>query len=283
MTNDSNEQPKLLIPKDEARNKIKIQIDQGEKLLTFQGSSITDLESLKEQKKLWSEYNATLLTQIFSSNSITEEYLQSRVVVFDMRPDLAQSFDLELDDIKHYLSNLKSIINRIDLFDEQFGHGNFPHRTNFSPDKANRIFIVHGHDESLKTSTARLIENLGYEAIILHEQPNKGRTIIEKFEEYSGVGFAVILLTPDDIGRSIVAGDSDLSPRARQNVILEMGFFLGKLGRNKVCALHKGNIELPTDYSGVLYTEVDEGGAWKIKLAHEMQAAGLNVDMDKIK
>jgi predicted nucleotide-binding protein len=102
------------------------------------------------------------------------------------------------------------------------------------------VFIVHGHDEAAKQAVSRFIEKLGFTATILHEQPNAGRTIIEKIEAYSNVGFAIILLTPDDIG-----GTSDkpdvLNPRARQNVILELGYFFAKLGRQRVCALYKEN------------------------------------------
>ncbi|MEE8356570.1 MAG: nucleotide-binding protein, partial [Anaerolineales bacterium] len=105
------------------------------------------------------------------------------------------------------------------------------------PGDSKKIFIVHGRDEEAKDSLARFLEKLGLEVIILHEQPNQGRTIIEKFEDYSDVGFAVVLLTPDDIGGR--ANDLELLPRARQNVVFELGFFIGALGRERVCALHK--------------------------------------------
>jgi predicted nucleotide-binding protein len=101
-----------------------------------------------------------------------------------------------------------------------------------------KVFIVHGHDNEVKERTARFLENIGLQPIILHEQPSSGRTIIEKFETYSGdIVFAVVLLTPDDIGG--VANKPDAcGPRARQNVILELGYFIGRLGRSRVCALH---------------------------------------------
>lgn len=143
-----------------------------------------------------------------------------------------------------------------------------------------KIFIVHGHDEAAKQTVARFIEKLGLESIILHEQSNKGRTIIEKFEHYSEVGFAVVLMTPDDIGAS-VDDKNNLKPRARQNVILELGFFLGKLGRERVCALYK-NVEMPSDYDGVLYLEMDDRGSWHLELAREIKAAGIDVDLNKI-
>ncbi|MFA7235728.1 MAG: nucleotide-binding protein [Phycisphaeraceae bacterium] len=143
-----------------------------------------------------------------------------------------------------------------------------------------RIFIVHGHDESERKKVARFVEKLGLEAIILHEQSNRGQTIIEKLERYASVDFAVILLTPDDWGGKNQT--KNLKPRARQNVILELGFFYGKLGRSRVCALHKGDVELPSDFNGVLYVPLDEGGAWQAKLTKEIKDAGISVDISNL-
>lgn len=148
-----------------------------------------------------------------------------------------------------------------------------------------RIFVVHGRDELSKVTVARFLENLKLDAVILHEQSSSSRTVIEKLENYSDVTFVVVLLTPDDVGtlaESISISDKKLkdklSFRARQNVIFELGYFIGKLGRDKVCALYQGNIELPTDYAGVVYVSMDEHGAWKQILARELEASGLNID-----
>jgi len=105
--------------------------------------------------------------------------------------------------------------------------------------QSNKVFVVHGHDEMMKQSIARAIEKLGLEAIILHEKPNQGKTIIEKFTEYSNVGFAVVLLSPDDSCLSGTKKSQNARYRARQNVIFELGFFIGKLGREKVLALYQ--------------------------------------------
>lgn len=142
-----------------------------------------------------------------------------------------------------------------------------------------QVFIVHGRDGPAKVEVARLIERAGLSAVILHEQPNQGRTIIEKFEHHGGsVGFAVIVLTPDDVGG---LNDQNLAPRARQNVIGEMFWFAAKLGRDRVCALKRANIELPSDFAGVGYTDMDDRGAWKAELLRELQAAGYVVDWGK--
>ena len=143
-----------------------------------------------------------------------------------------------------------------------------------------KVFVVHGRDRTMKAEVARFLEKLELEPIILHEQPNKGRTIIEKFEDYSDVAYAVVLLTADDMGK-LASNKTDLQPRARQNVIFELGFFIGTLGRGKVCALYEEGVELPSDFKGVLYIPLDKQGGWRLKLARELKATGLELDLNK--
>ncbi len=148
------------------------------------------------------------------------------------------------------------------------------------PKITNKVFVVHGRDDGTKETVARLLTRLELEPVILHEQPNQGRTIIEKFEEFAQVGFAVVLLTPDDTCCS--KGEPDMPKlRARQNVILELGFFLGKLGRERTFALLKGEVEIPSDYDGVIYISLDDEGAWKMNLIRELKEAGLDVDANR--
>ena len=129
---------------------------------------------------------------------------------------------------------------------------------------------------------ARTLEKLGFEAIILHEQPNAGYTIIEKIAAYSDVVFAVVLYTECDLGRDKTKKFEEEQYRARQNVVFEHGYLIGKLDREKVAAFVKGNVETPGDISGVVYTTMDNAGAWKQELVREMRAAGLNVDFNKL-
>jgi predicted nucleotide-binding protein len=146
-----------------------------------------------------------------------------------------------------------------------------------------RVFIVHGHDEAAREAAARVVERAGLEAIVLREQPGEGRTILERFEKHSAAAdFAVVLLTPDDIGGPCGTSPDQLKPRARQNVIAELFFFIGLLGRNRVCALVKGDIELPSDLAGVVYKEMDPAGHWRLVLAQAMVSAGLPVDLNKV-
>ena len=146
---------------------------------------------------------------------------------------------------------------------------------------SNRVFVVHGRDDGDKNTVARFLESFGLEAVILHEQPNEGRTIVEKFEDYSDVGFAVIICTPDDVGALAIDRDN-LRFRPRQNVVLELGFFLAKLGRQRVCPLVRGNLEMPSDYDGVLYLQMEGSEDWRTNLAIELKNAGLPVDLNRL-
>ena len=144
-----------------------------------------------------------------------------------------------------------------------------------------RVFIVHGHDELMKTKTARFIEKLDFEAVILHEQANKGMTIIEKIEANTDVDFAIVLYTADDRGNTETeAAKGNLNHRARQNVVFEHGYLIAKLSRTHVVPLVSGRVELPSDISGVVY--VDDGANWQIEIAKEMKGAGYAVDLNKI-
>ncbi|WP_246873040.1 TIR domain-containing protein [Pantoea ananatis] len=144
----------------------------------------------------------------------------------------------------------------------------------------NNIFIVHGRDDLAKTEVARFIEKLGLKAIILHEQDSNGKTIIEKIEEHTNVGYGIVLYTPCDYGG--LTGESETKPRARQNVLFEHGYLIGKLGRNKVCALVKSDVEIPNDLSGLVYTQLDAPGAWKLSIAKELTKEGYSIDPSKL-
>ncbi|MGZ4856263.1 MAG: TIR domain-containing protein, partial [Candidatus Angelobacter sp.] len=159
------------------------------------------------------------------------------------------------------------------------------------PLESNRkIFIVHGHDHGMKETVARFLGKLGLEPIILHERPDQGRTIIEKFEEHADVAFAVALFSKDDLGSSSVdiqkstskPIESLLNSRARQNVVFECGYFIGRLGRKRVAVLHADGVEMMSDYSGVIYIPFDAGDDWRTRLFKELKAAGFNLDANKL-
>lgn len=148
---------------------------------------------------------------------------------------------------------------------------------------SNKVFVVHGHDEIAKTSLEIFLKEIGLEPVVLHRQADEGQTIIEKFEKHSDVGYAFILLTPDECAYlSAQSGLPDSKRnteyRARPNVIFEFGYFVGKLGRNKVCCLHTGSVSLPSDISGMIYkgykSSIDEIAYSMIK---DLKAAGYKL------
>lgn len=143
------------------------------------------------------------------------------------------------------------------------------------------VFIVHGHDDGIKNEVARFLENLELKPIILHEQSSSGDTIIEKIERYSNVGFGIVLYTPCDKG-GLAKEPIDLNFRARQNVVFEHGYLIGKLSRRNVVALVKETVERPNDISGVVYVNYDSSGAWKTEIAKELNASGYSIDFNKL-
>lgn len=148
--------------------------------------------------------------------------------------------------------------------------------TKTEPSSINRkVFIVHGHDDKLKLEVETFIYKLGLEAIVLSEQVNKGKTIIEKIEENTDVGYGIVLYTPCDKGGTAETQYDDMKFRARQNVIFEHGYLIGKLGRNRVCALVDGDIEYPSDINGIVY--IPYQGQWKHDIEQELKSIGYEI------
>lgn len=144
-----------------------------------------------------------------------------------------------------------------------------------------KVFIVHGHNEVVKQMVARTVESIGLTPIILAEQPDRGRTVIEKFEnEGNDVGFAVVLLTADDKGRKNKA--RKMQSRARQNVVFEMGYFMALLGRERVMLLLQEGVEAPSDLKGIVYTPLDKDGTWQYRLVKELREQGYNVSANSL-
>jgi predicted nucleotide-binding protein len=147
---------------------------------------------------------------------------------------------------------------------------------------SNNIFIVHGHDEELKEKVARFVTNAGLNPIILHEQPNKGRSILQKLRDHSeDAGYAIVLLTPDDMACTKEEYDKneiDLRSRPRQNVVFELGYFLGLLEDKLVCVIFNEIEDMPSDYKGISYIKYDKGNGWKTELLKELGGIGFGLD-----
>lgn len=232
------------------------------------------LEILRNDYSLWNDYNIQLIMVAFTNNG--GEYLESYKnsglhLLYSTKNRVEQLKDFIREDVKE----LQSLINRLSLIPIQSPQP----MTLINQNQINmdQVFVVHGHNEGINQEVARTIERLGLEAIILREQTNSSQTIIEKFESYARkVGFAVILLTADDK----IEGETNF--RARQNVIFEMGYFMGALGRSHVFCILQEKVEKPGDIDGVIYTPFDQAGAWKISLIKELRECGYNVDANKL-
>ena len=184
--------------------------------------------------------------------------------------------------------NLKKLMNKMRTYlalnySETKKDDSFVRTTNNKIIQKNKkVFIVHGHDTLAKETVARSLEKMGFEAIILHEQPDAGKTIIEKIESNTDVAYAVVLYTECDVGRDKTKPESENQNRARQNVVFEHGYLIGKLKRDHVCALVKGDVETPGDISGVVYIQMDDNKAWEMQLYRNMKSVGIDVDMNKL-
>lgn len=278
----NNEQinPSLKLKRADVETKIQDRIKIGKELLNFNVGTSDELDKLNEKQRKWSEYNNELLLRYFDTSSIADNYMNCiGWGSLPINPSLHEKHRSAVEIINRRVSNLESLIERLELIPEKHTteESNMPRK-----EKTNKVFIVHGHDDNAKISVARFVEKLGLEAIILHEQPNNGKTIIEKFESNArDVDYAIILLTPDDLA-SPINDPENKKFRARQNVILELGYFSGALGRNNICVLYKNDVEIPSDYLGVIYTELDSSEGWHLKLAKEMKTSGMNIDLNKV-
>ncbi|MFI5221309.1 MAG: TIR domain-containing protein [Bacteroidia bacterium] len=265
-------------PKDTFKKELEERIAKGKDLQNRQVTAFPQLEELQKDFATWDDFNEELLRRSF--NKTDNEYFTdyNRCTqwlglddVMHRRDTSSGEYKLnhEKKKINSAVINLERLVEKLPLIDED---ENIQSYTTTDKTFTNKCFVVHGHDEARKYEIARFIENdLRKRTIILHEQPNKGRTIIEKFEDYSKVDFAVALWTADDEGKSKTETDS--KDRARQNVIFETGFFIGAIGRQNVIVLFEDGVEIPSDYSGVIFIRL--AGNWKDDLRKEVDAIYL--------
>lgn len=262
--------------------------DKAIELLRDLQAQLAEIESDRNDEKLdaFKRRASMLISQIFTDESV---YLLDLNSISFYSNVITIGSDNTAADIRAWKSGWSASNNLIETMIEQLNlekvsSSNNHHSQENAIAQNTDIFIVHGHNEEMKQSVARTVEKLNLNPIILHELPDRGRTIIEKFSDSSEVGFAIILLSPDDSGYSNKEGSDGLKNRARQNVILELGYFLGKIGRERVIVLHysNDNFEIPSDYQGVLYVPYDEGGNWKNNLVRELKACGYTIDANKL-
>lgn len=262
----------LRVPRQRAQDLLVQRIEDGRSLgdrLAGEINSDAAYTGWIHDKERWKRLSLEALDVVYGGGSKEWKELEDSDRIFMVAVGTPRHVEAERALERHAssLNVLQSLVERLDLADEPPAPAAEPEPKE-EPVPAG-VFIVHGHDELTREQVARTIEQEGRKAVILHEQANKGQTLIEKFERYAAeAGWAVVLLTDDDVGGT---SKESLQPRARQNVVLEMGFFYGRFGRERVAVLYEEGVELPSDTLGIAYIPLDEGGAWKAKLLKELE------------
>lgn len=263
--------PRLRQPREVARKTLIARIAIGRRLLESSVGTSDDVDKMEQAVRQWGDENQNLLQRLFDTSEAADQYARRRPRLPTRRTGsiaqqaaaVAKALTLESSELEFQLEAL----GRVHELESDSDTGGSSLQT---------VFLVHGHDEAALHEVARFLSQVGLEPRILRELPNGGRTLIEKFEDYATTTYAVVLLTPDDV----CVTDQGDSRRARQNVILELGYFLGRLGRDRVCALYKEGTEIPSDYKCVLFVPLDSGGGWRWTLARELKSAQLRIDLD---
>jgi predicted nucleotide-binding protein len=260
---------RIKLSKEKAEKLLHDAVVEGDKLQSDLKLSLTDIEDCEDACQAWFENCEVCLEEIFVGKKIPK--------LFSDEYDLRVTWD---EDLPELLRMIKAIHRRIRLCEFTGKEVKETRSKAMQKEKEGKVFVVHGHDEEMKQSVARFLEKLGLNVKVLHELPDRGRTIIEKFEDHSiEAAYAVVLLSPDDLCSDEKGKDEH---RARQNVVFELGFFYALIGRGRVCALMKGNVKRPLDIDGVLYLPFDKAGGWQLELAREMKAADLKIDLNKV-
>jgi predicted nucleotide-binding protein len=282
----------LIISRDDFKAQLEDVIEKGTSIYKsrLNPQSIEDVENSKREFETWHDYNCELLKASF--NNTSNEYLNDYENAGDLNIPMYLGATKLLSPrdqhtktwnrFKAKIDNLNLLKNKVNLLKSNgisAGQKNVNNPQNIEP--TDEIFIVHGHDDIARLEVSRFLEKLGFKPIVLHEQASGSKTIIEKIEEYSNVGFAVVLYTPCDMGCK-KGNESDLKNRARQNVVFEHGYLIGKIGRKNVCALVKENVETPNDISGMVYVPMDPHHGWQLRIAREMKNSGYKVDLNNI-
>lgn len=252
----------LLASREDAKLRLQARIEKGLELKQRGVNTRETFDALSNDYSKWDSFNSELLKRLFTTEELAQEYDFWGAMAISMRePSLGEKIAEVYEDVDKKIHRLDSIIERLELIPLSSVAANaaspMPESSSLSP-RTKRVFVVHGRDDVAKTSLEVFLHEIGLEPIVLHRQADEGLTIIEKFEKHSEVGYAFILLTPDEV--AYLASD-DGKPddqktkefRARPNVIFEFGYFVGKLGRSRVCCLYTGNVSLPSDVSGMIY------------------------------
>lgn len=274
----------MVRPRDWVHAQIAAAIVDGENLSDITADDEAGLAALRDSYLAWESRTAALLESSFKASGFMtsnprQEFSATAVSLLDLklsstriprerRPEV-------LTDIQEKLRVLRSVDGRLDIYETP--NDERPGRATPPPNAP--IFLVHGRDLLRRETVRRFLERVTKrDVVVLADQPNRGQDLLGKLLSHAqSAGFAVILLTPDDVG-GLESGS--MSPRARQNVVFELGLFIALLGRDRVAAINDPSVEIPTDFSGVAYIPMG-GDSWQIELARELKAAGIEVSLDR--
>ncbi len=272
-----------MVPLEEAASLVGEQLERGRSIRDRHIQDRSTLGSAHSDYSTWVEYNRELLRRILSTTEVADDFGRSARMIYTLGPSsLREDLDEFRGDVETHLRRLESILERLPLFEPKRSAADDVKAPQRTEAETRRVFVVHGRNIAALDRVIRLLSDLDLEPVVLRDQPNAGRTIIEKFEAHADVGYAIVLMTGDDVGAVNNAPDIDLHLRARQNVVLELGFFIGRLGRRVVAALVERDVQIPSDIDGVIYIPYDAGDNWRLMLAKEMRAAGLPVDLNRL-
>lgn len=272
-------------PESWIRDRLDVAISAGTKLVSGQ----SDLTEFIQSFSAWDQRNKILLENSFEKsgfgNGPKEDYAIAIGLTYPLGLDWAEdvSFEGLIHDAQKKIERLNQIMSVLDLY-EGPSEEKLPVSRNKTVDT---IFIVHGRADSPRLEVENLVRKFTrIKPVVLADQTGKGAaTIIEKLEHFLGSGssavFAFVIMTGDDIGKLKGSADPE-KPRARQNVVLELGYAMAALGRDRVVLLYEDGLELPTDINGVSYYSLDSAGAWKMRIVQELRAAGIEVDSEAI-
>ncbi|MCK4311330.1 MAG: nucleotide-binding protein [Candidatus Cloacimonetes bacterium] len=263
----------LKIHLEEAEKLLNEKIKEGTQILETPISNIDQWKNAEKKYNHWNGENYESLKKIFKKNTIAKDYSSSewtigRILISDLKLD-EKTAKLHKD-IEEKLNKLNSIKMSLGVLET---------KTEKKREAKNKVFFVHGSDCDTKDKVLNFIKKIGLEPIILKELAAAGKTLIDEIQEQSDVKYAIALLTPDNVGGVY---SEELQFRPTQNVILEVGFFVGKYGRKNVSTLHHEDIELPADYHGYEYIKIDNMDNWKAILVKELNNAGFDIDLNKI-
>lgn len=278
-------QVELLVDPAIASSQIQEALTTATALLELSSRTEADLAEFRTQYLSWTERTEAVLESCFETHGAftsgpSDEFRRVGLGLLDLRISNtsvpAERVNEVQRDIQEKSRILRSIQSRLDVY--AWSHRSSPSALPVSS-KDESIFLIHGHNLLIREKVRMFAEKVtSRPVVVLDEQPNKGRDILGKLLDHALLAsFAIVLLTGDDVGRAIEA--DEWQRRARQNVILELGLFLGLLGRNKVVALYEDGVEMPSDYQGVLWVPLSDEG-WTLRLAREMKGAGIAVDLN---